>query len=557
METQQNSRIQMSRRRALPFSLDGWGFAALCIVAVIIGPLVAVVWIAFHPTENIWPHLLATVLPRYFTTTLVMMAGVGVLTAAMGTGAAWLVTMYRFPGRGWIVHALLFPLALPAYVGAYALVDFLDYSGPLQMGLRAAFGWQDSRDYWFPEIRSTWAAILVLSAALYPYVYLLTRQALREQSGGVYEVARALGTGGWGLFWRLGLPLARPALAAGVALALMETVADFGTVSHFGVQTLTTGVFSTWLSGGNAGGAAQIAGVIMMLILTLVAIERISRRNARFHRPARHARPIEPQVLLGWRGALASVLCVMPFAMGFFLPVGVMLTHAFARPEVWIAPGLIEAALNTLLVGGLAAIITVGAALFLVYGVRMAGRGMARVVLPVTMLGYAAPGAVLAVGILVPLAAFDHKLADAILAVTGHDPGLLLTGTAAAIVLAFVVRFFGIAQGAVDAAFGRISPSLPMAARSLGETAGGTLQRLYLPLIKGSVASALLVVFVDCVKELPATLLLRPFNFNTLATRVHELASLERLGEAAPAALVVTSLGLAAVALLARAHRDR
>lgn len=555
MSSQQNS-----RKSVMPFGRlwpDGWTLAALAIVSVVVAPLVAVVWIAFHPTENIWPHLLATVLPRYFTTTLILMAGVGVLTAAMGTGAAWLVTMYRFPGRGWLVHALLFPLALPAYVGAYALVDFLDYAGPLQTAMRSTFGWQDSRDYWFPEIRSTWAAILVLSAALYPYVYLLTRQALREQSGGVYEVARALGTGGWGLFWRLGLPLARPAIAAGVALALMETVADFGTVTHFGVQTLTTGVFSTWLSAGNAGGAAQIAGVIMALILTLVAIERVSRRNARFHRAARHARPIEPLSLPGWRGTMAFGLCLLPFAMGFLLPVGVMLIHAFANPAVWLAKGLLEAALNTLMVGGIAAVVTVGAALFLVYGVRMAGRGVARVVLPVTMLGYAAPGAVLAVGLLVPLAAFDHRFADAVLALTGYDPGLMLTGTSAALVLAFVVRFFGIAQGAVDAAFGRISPSLPMAARSLGEGTGGTLRRLYLPLMRGSVASALLVVFVDCVKELPATLLLRPFNFNTLATRVQELASLERLGEAAPAALVVAAFGLAAVALLAHTHRDR
>ena len=551
MLTKQNSRIGW--HAVVP---DRWTVAALAIVAVVLAPLVAVLWIALHPTENIWPHLLSTVLPRYFTTTLVMMAGVGLLTAAVGTGAAWLVTMYRFAGRGWLVHALLFPLALPAYVGAYALVDFLDYSGPLQTGLRATFGWQDARDYWFPEIRSTWAAVLVLSAALYPYVYLLTRQALREQSGGVYEVARALGTGGWGLFWRLGLPLARPAIAAGVALALMETVADYGTVTHFGVQTLTTGVFSTWLNGGNAGGAAQIAGVIMTLIFLLVAMERISRRNARFHRPARHARPIEPQTLTGWRAALAFGLCMVPFLFGFVLPVGVMLTHAFDRPDVWIAPGLGSAALNTLIVGGTAALVTVGAALFLVYGVRMAGRSLARLILPVTLLGYAAPGAVLAVGILVPLAALDHRVADTILALTGTDPGLLLTGTAAAIVLAYVVRFFGIAQGAVDSAFGRISPSLPMAARSLGEGNGGTLRRLYLPLMRGSVASALLVVFVDCVKELPATLLLRPFNFNTLSTRVYELASLERLGEAAPAALVVTALGLAAVALLARTHRD-
>jgi iron(III) transport system permease protein len=322
------------------------------------------------------------------------------------------------------------------------------------------------------------------------------------------------------------------------------------------VQSLTTGVFSTWLNGGNAGGAAQIAGVIMVLILMLVAIERSGRRKARFYRTARHSRPIEPTVLTGWRGWAATALCLVPFGLGFVLPVGVMAGHALARPSVWLAPGLGRAALNTVIVGGAAALVTVGAALFLVYALRMAGRGLARVVLPVTGLGYAAPGAVLAVGLLIPLAALDHRLADAILALTGVEPGLLLTGTAAAIVLAYVVRFFGIAQGAVDSAFGRVPPSLPMAARSLGRTAGGTLRAVYLPLMRGSVGTALLVVFVDCVKELPATLLLRPFNFNTLSTRVYELASLERLGEAAPAALVVTALGLCAVALLARAARD-
>ncbi len=543
-------------RRVLAVVLDPWSLGAVAIAGVVLAPMLAVVWIAFHPTENIWPHLLATVLPRYFGTTLLLMLGVGGMAGAMGVGAAWLVTLYRFAGRGWLVHALLFPLAIPAYVGAYALVDFLDYSGPFQIALRGLFGWRNARDYWFPEIHSPWAAIVVLSSAFYPYVYLLTRSALREQSGGAYEVARALGYGGWALFWRLGLPMARPAIAAGVALALMETVADFGTVQHFGVQTLTTGVFTTWLSGNNAGGAAQISGVILVLILALVWVERVSRRNARFHRPARAPRPITPLVLTGWRSGLAAVLCALPVILGFGLPVAVMGGHAVARPEVWLSPGLGAAAANTILVGGTAAVLTVTAALFLVYGLRLAGRGLARLVLPLTTLGYAAPGAVLAVGILVPLAALDHRIADAVLALTGRDPGLLLTGTSAAIVLAYAVRFFGLAQGATDAAFGRISPSLPMAARSLGRTAGGALRAVYLPLMRGSVASALLVVFVDCVKELPATLLLRPFNFNTLSTRLYELASLERIGEASPAALVVVALGLAAVALLARANRE-
>ena len=552
MMTEQNSQVPVARRWPRP---DLWSLGALVIAAVVLAPMVAVVWIAFHPTENIWPHLLSTVLPRYFGTTLYLMAGVGVLTALVGTGAAWLVTMYRFPGARWLDHALLFPLAIPAYVGAYALVDFLQYAGPLQGALRAMMGWESARDYWFPEVRSREMAVLVLSAALYPYVYLLARAAFRETSGCAYEVARALGAGPWGLFLRVGLPLARPAIATGVALALMETVADYGTVAYFGVQTLTTGVFSTWLNGNNAGGAAQIAGVILMLILLLVALERTGRRNARFHRMGRSGRPVERTELRGWRGWVAAGLCLVPFGFGFVLPVAVMLDHALSNLEVWVAPGLMAALVNTVIVGGAAAVLTVGAALFLVYAVRMAGRGVARVVLPLTTLGYAAPGAVLALGLLIPLAALDNRVADAVLAVTGHDPGLILTGTSAAIVLAYVVRFFGIAQGAADAAFGRVSPNLPMAARSLGRSAGGTLTAVYLPMMRGSVATALLVVFVDCVKELPATLLLRPFNFNTLATRVYELASLERLGEAAPAALVVMAVGLVAVALLARANR--
>ncbi len=554
MIPQQNSQIQRSARR---WGMDGWSVGAIVIAVIVLAPMVSVVWIAFHPTDNVWPHLLVTVLPRYVGTTVRMMIGVGLLAAAMGVGAAWLVTMYRFAGAKILNWALLFPLAIPAYIGAYALVDFLDYAGPMQAALRATFGWQDARDYWFPQIRSEPAAILVLASALYPYVYLLTRAALREQSGSFYEVARSLGLGPWGMFWRLGLPLLRPAIATGVALVMMETVADYGTMQHFGVQTLTTGVFSTWLNGNNAGGAAQIAGVILVLILGLVAIERRSRRHARFHGQSRATRPVDPMQMSRGQGIIALIACLIPFGLGFVLPVAVMAGHGIANPGVWAEPGLAAAALNTALVAGSAAVLTVSAALFLVYGVRMAGRKMARLVLPVTTLGYAAPGAVLALGLLVPLAALDHRVADAIQTLTGRDPGLLLTGTAAAIVLAYLVRFFGIAQGAIDTAFGRISPSLPMAARSLGRGAGGTLAAVYLPLMRGSVAASLLVVFVDCVKELPATLLLRPFNFNTLSTRVYELASLEQLSKAAPAALVVVAMGLIAVGLLARATRDR
>ena len=545
----------LMRRRLLPRP-DPWTIGSVAIAAVILAPVLSIAWIALFPTENIWPHLMATVLPRYLLTTLLLMAGVAVLTAGMGTGAAWLVSMYRFPGRDWLAQALLFPLAIPAYVGAYALVDLLDYAGPVQSTLRATFGWASARDYWFPQTRSLPMAILVLSFALYPYVYLLARSAYREQSGRAYEVARALGCGPWGLFLRIGWPLARPSIAAGVALALMETVADYGTVLHFGVQTLTTGVFSTWLNGDNAGGAAQIAGVILVLILLLVGLERAGRGGARFHRLGRSAQPVQPQAIAGRKAWVATVLCLIPFAGGFVLPVAVMLAHAAKAPEGWLAPGLLVALKNTVVVAGLAALVTVGAAIFLVYALRMKGSRVARGLLPLTLIGYAAPGAVLALGLLLPLAALDHRLADGILALTGWDPGLMITGTAFALGIAYMVRFFGIAQGAVDAAFGRVAPSLSMAARSLGRSASGTLASVYLPLMRGSVLTALLLVFVDCVKELPATLLLRPFNYNTLSTRVFELSSLERLSEAAPAALLVMAVGLAAVLVVARSRED-
>jgi iron(III) transport system permease protein len=530
-----------------------WSLGALLIAALVLAPILAVVWIAAQPGESLWPDLMTPALPRYFFNSLWLALGVGVLAAAVGAGAAWLIVMYRFAGSWLLEWLLLLPLAIPAYVGAYALVDFLDYSGPVQVALRETFGWADTRDYWFPAVRSRGAAVVVLAASLYPYVYLLARAAFRELSGGSYEVARALGAGPWAVLWRVGLPLARPAIAAGAAIAMMETVADFGVVDYFGIQTLTTGIFTTWLEAGNAAGAAQIAVAILAVVGVLLMLERQSRRHARYHSSARQPRPVVKKRLRGGAGWAAAALCAVPFGVGFVVPVAVMARHAAAHPEAWFGPGLARALGNTLVVGGVAAVLTVLGAVFMVYGVRLTGRRLPRALLPVTTLGYAAPGAVLAVGILIPLAALDHRLADAVLALTGHDPGLMLTGSAAAVVLAYVVRFFAIAEGAVDGAFGRISPSLPMAARSLGRSAGGTLGAVYLPLMRGSVASALLLVFVDCVKELPATMLLRPFNYETLATRVHEKASLENLGEAAPAALLVMLVGLAAVGLLARA----
>ncbi len=543
------------RRRAGPGA--GWTLGALAIAALVLGPLVSVVVIALNPTENIWPHLLATTLPRYLANTAMLAFGSAILAAAVGAGAAWLVTMYRFPLSGWLEWWLLLPMAIPAYVAAYGLVDLLDYAGPVQTALRRVFGWTSARDYWFFSPRSTGFAIVVLASALYPYVYLLSRAAFREQPAGSYEVARALGAGPWRLFWRIGLPLARPAIAAGSAIVMMEVVSDYGVSFHFGIQTLTTGIFSVWLETGNAGGAAQIACVILAVIFALMVLERHGRRRSRFFQSARQPRPVTRQTLRGASALAATGLCLVPLAMGFVLPAAVILGHALEHPSEWLSAGLGRALWHTLSVGALASLLTVFGALFLVYAVRLALSRTARMVLPLTTLGYGAPGAVLAVGLLFPLAALDHRVADAVLALTGHDPGLILTGSAAAIVLAFIVRFFGIAEGAVDSAFGRIPPSLPMAARSLGRTARGVLTSVYLPMLRGSVGTALLLVFVECVKELPATLLLRPFNYETLATRVQEKASLEKLSEAAPPAVIVMAVGLVAVALLARASRAR
>ncbi|WP_375690974.1 ABC transporter permease [Pseudooceanicola sp. LIPI14-2-Ac024] len=547
---------QAGRRMRLP---SGWSVGAALIAAVVVAPILSVIVIAFSPLvtggENIWPHLVSTTLPRYLRNTLWLMAGVGVLTCAMGTGAAWIVSRYRFPFDRWLAYLLLLPLAIPAYVGAYALVDFLEYAGPVQTGLRQLFGWQTARDYWFPEIRSLPAAIFVLSAALYPYVYLLARAAFREQAGAGDEVAMSLGVGALGRFWRVGLPLARPAIAAGVAVVMMETVNDFGTVDYFAVQTLTTGIFSTWLESNNAAGAAQIACVILTLVVVLVLLEKASRRRSKHYLTARGHRPVTRTQLSRGRGWLACALCSLPVLIGFVLPGGVILGHALDRAGAWRDPALLKALWHTVAVGGTAAVVTVLAAVFLVYGVRLSGRAVPRMLMPLTTIGYAAPGAVLGVGILIPLARIDNGLADMLEALTGRGFGLILTGSAFALVLAYSVRFFAIAQGAADAAFGRVSPSLPMAARSLGRSKGQVLRAVHVPLIRGTLASALLLVFVDCVKELPATLLLRPFNYDTLATRTFEQASLENLGEAAPPAILVILVGLSAVALLARANR--
>jgi iron(III) transport system permease protein len=535
-----------------PLRPDLWTAGALALAALLLMPVAAVAWMALFPTENVWPHLVRHALPIYLGNTVALMIMVGAGAAAMGTGAAWLVTMTEFPGRRWLEWALLAPLAVPAYIGAYALVDMLEYAGPVQTTMRALFGWRDARDYWFPEIRSIGAAAFVLTMALYPYVYLLARAAFREQSVCALEVGRALGCGPWGVFWRVGLPLARPAVVAGTAIVCMETMADFGAVDYFAVPTMTRGIFAIWLETYNAGGAAQIAMVMLLFVMALLALERAARRGKRFHNMSRRYRPIrraEPGATRRW---LVFGLCFVPVLFGFVLPAGIISWHAASHLEQWGDPAFWRAALHTAALATAAALAACLIGLFMVYGARSSANRLPRMVAQTTALGYAVPGAVLAVGVLIPLAAFDHWLADRVEAWSGLDIGLVLTGSAAAIVFAHVVRFVAIAHGAIDGALGRVTPSMELAARTLGSTRRRVLARIHVPMIRGSIVTAALLIFVDSAKELPATLILRPFDFETLATSLYNAASLEKLGQSGPAALAIVAVGLAPVMLLAR-----
>ena len=549
--------MALTETRRKPLRLDGWTIGAMLIAAAILTPLIAVGYLALFPRENIWPHLLATVLPTYVINTLILMTCTAVGASMIGGGAAWLTTMKQFPGRRFFDWALLAPLAVPAYIGAYALVDFFEYAGPVQVALRETFGWTSSRDYWFPQVRSMWTAIFVLTLSLYPYVYLLARAAFREQSVCALEVSRSLGCGPWGSFLRVALPLARPAIAAGAAIVMMETLNGFGAVDFFAVRTLTTGIFSTWLESSNAGGAAQISCVILVFVLSLLALERAGRRGQRYHGMSRRYRPIEPEALDRPAAYLATAACALPLLFGFVLPVSVILWHAIDHVDGWLSAEFWAALLRTILLAGTAAAIAVSAGLFLVFGARRATSQAPRFIAQATMIGYAAPGAVLAVGVLIPFAALDRTIHYASLDLFGVGTGLLLSGTAVAIIFAYVVRFNAIAFGAIDGAFGRVTPSMEAAARTLGESAGGALRRVHLPMITGSMVTAAMLIFVDAVKELPATLILRPFNFSTLSTHVYDYASREHLAEAAPAALAIILVGLVPVTILIRTMTSR
>ncbi len=533
-----------------------WLIGGGVVASIVAAPIFAIAWIALFPSENIWPHLISTVLPRQLANTALLMLGNGIGVLIIGVTSAWLVTTCRFPGRPIFEWALLLPLAVPAYIVAFVYTDVFEFAGLVQTNLRAVFGWQSAKDYWFPEIRSLGGAIFVMSSVLYPYVYLLARATFQEQSVCMLEASRMLGRGPWRSFFTVALPLARPAIVVGLALALMETLADFGTVDFFAINTLTVGVFNVWLNMGNAGGAAQISLVALAIVVVLLALERIGRRGQRFHHTSTRVRPIAPFKLRGFCAASAVVVCALPIIVGFIVPSLVLSRHAIVLFEQSWTPAFFIFARNSILLATCAAAGAVVLAVFLAYGRRVAGHTIFSSLSHIAILGYAVPGAVLAIGVIIPLAKLDNAVDLLARDLFNFPTGLLLSGTVFAIIFAYIVRFLAIAFGAVEASLTKIRPTMDMAARTLCCGPGETLRRVHLPMIRSSVLAAATIVFVDSMKELPATLILRPFNFDTLATHVFQFASDELLEQSALAALTIVAAGVVPVIFLSRAIRS-
>lgn len=527
----------------------GWlAIALACLLAL---PVVVVLAHVFVPTRGTWDHLAATVLPDYVANSLLLMAGVAIGVIAGGVSTAWLTVMCRFPGHRVFEWALLLPMAVPAYVMAYAYTDFLQFAGPVQTWLRELTGWGPG-DYWFPSVRSLGGAVVMFSLVLYPYVYLLARAAFLEQSDSMLEVARACGYGSWGTFVHVALPLARPGIVAGAALALMETLADFGAVSYFGVQTFTTGIFRAWFSLGDPVAAAQLSVALLAFVFLVLLIERMTRARAGFHSASHRTRLRNVYHLRGFSATIAVALCAVPLVFGFLLPAAILLELALDAGDAQFGSRYIQLTLNTVTLASITAVLAVGFALLAAYAGRSTRHALVHAANRVAGLGYAVPGAVIAVGVLIPVTRLDHALSDWIQALTGAAPGLLLTGSIAALIYAYLVRFFAVALQTVEAGITRITPSMDYAARSLGSSPSATLARVHAPLLWRSALAAGLLVCVDVMKELPATFVMRPFDFDTLAVQAYNLASDERLAEAATPALTIVAVGLVPLIVLSR-----
>lgn len=530
-----------------------WQIIAGAIASLVFLPLLTLAWLSVSSNGELWEHLLDTVLADYVISSLGLMLGVGVLTLLLGIGSAFLVTQYHFKGVNFFYWALLLPLAMPAYITAYSYTGLLDVAGPIQSTIRSHFGWQFG-EYWFPEIRSLGGAIFVLSFVLYPYVYLLARSSFIEQSQHLRDVAQLLGYSRRTAFLRITLPIARPAIIAGVSLALMETLADFGAVSYFGVSSFTTGIFRTWHNLNNVEGAAQLALMLLGFVVVLLALEKTSRKRAAYH-DKKTSQPAEPKHLSGKKQVLAISLVCVPLFLGFIIPTAQLLYWAIKNSaqltsyEFWKLVG------NTLLLASITAGVALFLALLVAYSHRLSQSKFTLIAKNIVGLGYAIPGLVIAVGVLIPMAYFDNALDSWMRTNFNYSSGLLISGTIIALIIAYLVRFLAVALNSVESGLQSIRPSMDQAARSLGLSPFKVLRQVHLPIMKSSIMTGLIIVFVDVMKELPATLVLRPFNFNTLAVRAYELASDERLADAALPSIAIVLAGLLPVILLSRISR--
>jgi iron(III) transport system permease protein len=514
-------------------------------------PILTVASFLFYPATEVWQHLRATVLNEYLLNSALMMLGVGGGTLVIGVGCAWLTSVCVFPGKKIFAWALLMPLAFPGYIIAYTYTGMLDFAGPVQSTLRELTGW-GPRAYYFPQVRSLGGAITMFTLVLYPYVYLLTRAAFLEQSVCVLEVSRTLGCSVWSGFYRVALPLARPAIVAGLSLAMMETLADYGMVSYFGLGVFTTGIFRTWFGLGDAAAASKLAAILLLFVFTLVIVERWSRKRAQYHHGSSRYSSLPQYRLRGLRAWLAIAACVIPLFFGFILPASQLTVWALQTYRSTIDAAFVQLTLNSIVLAASAAALAVALALFLAYGKRLFASPAVTASIRLVATGYAIPGTVVAFGVIIPLAWFDNQFDGFMRDHFDLSSGLLLSGSLFALMFAYMVRFLAISVQSVESGLGRIRQSMDDAARSLSYTPAQILLRVHLPLMKATVLTAFLIVFVDVMKELPATLILRPFNFNTLAVRAFELASDERLADSSSAALMIVLVGLVPVLLLSR-----
>ena len=532
------------------FRFNGWMVAVFGIAFLAALPVLVVLGSVFADTGEVWSHLASTVMPRYVANSLWLMLGVSLGVSVIGVGTAWLVSLCRFPGRGLFEWGLLLPLAAPAYLLAYTYTDVLEYYGPIQTGLRSLFGWESATDYWFPNVRSVGGAIIMFSLTLYPYVYMLARVAFLEQSTRTLEASRSLGCGPWRSFFIIALPLARPSIMAGLSLALMETLNDFGAVQFFGVSTFTTGIYRTWFGMGERVAAAQLAAMLMLFILALILLEKWSRRQARYYQAGGRQQRSSAYQLSGWRAQLACLACMTPIGLGLLTPGGVLLNMTLRHWHQTVDSSFVTLASHSVLLATITAGVAMLAALILAYGARLQNSPMIRLGVRIASMGYATPGSVIAVGILIPVTRLDNAIASWAQTTFGLAPRLLFSGTITALVFAYLVRFLAVSLGTVESGLTKIRPSLDDAARSLGYGPTSTLMKIHAPLMGTSLLAAVMLVFVDVMKELPATLVMRPFNFDTLAVQVYQYASDERLVEASAPALMIVIVGLLPVILL-------